>query len=98
MDVREITRLADIHNWSELDRQTNIGLISFTKEIDGKDARINVYTTKMTVSTCLAHPIKGKTQLFRKNVSRKMMEKIFQNPRVHTDRGYRTKTGRREFK
>jgi len=66
-------------------------MISFVKDIDGHQARINIYTSKMTVATCVNHPKKGKTQMFRRNVGEKLMNKIFKNPRVHTDKGYQTK-------
>ena len=64
-------------------------MISFVKVINGDQARINIYLTKMTVGTCINHPRKGKTQLFRKRVDAKLMERIFINPRVHTAKGYR---------
>lgn len=46
----------------------------------------------MTVATCINHPKQGKTQLFRKNVSFDELDKIFKNPRVHTGKGYQTKS------
>lgn len=67
-----------------IDFQETIGMISFAK----KDVRINVYLSKMTVATCLTHPKRGATQLFRKNVDLKMMKEIFRNPRIHTGEGY----------
>lgn len=63
------------------------GLVSYSQG----NIRINIYLTKMTVSTCLEHPKKGKTQLFRKNVSFEMLRDIFANPRKHTGKGYYTK-------
>ena len=51
--------------------------------------RINVWITTGTVSTSLVHPKAGKTQLFRKNtMDYELLERIFENPRVHTDKGY----------
>ena len=49
----------------------------------------------MTVSTCLNHPKKGKTQLFRKRVNKEMLEQIFEYPRKHTGKGYYTKTNKK---
>lgn len=66
------------------DYQENIGMASYS---DGS-TRINVYLTKMTVATCLYHPKKGATQLFRKNVSLADLKKIFSCPRLHTGKGY----------
>ena len=91
MNVKVIKTLAKEHEWQFHDYQENIGMISFVKTIDKNQARINIYITKMTVATCINHPKKGKTQLFRKHVDNKLMAKIFKNPRVHTKKGYRKK-------
>lgn len=56
-----------------------------------KGTRINIWQDKFgtfTVGTALEHPIQGKTQLFRKRVSLKLLERIFEYPRVHTNKGY----------
>ena len=54
--------------------------------------RINVWITTGTVSTSLDHPKAGKTQLFRKNgPDYEMLDRIFENPRVHSGSGYREK-------
>jgi hypothetical protein len=37
-----------------------------------------------TVGTALDHPVKGKTQLFRRNQSLEDLAQIFANPRLHT--------------
>lgn len=87
--------MATNHGWEFHDWQENIGMISFVKIFNGDPARINIYVTKMTVATCINHPRKGKTQLFRKHVDKKLMDKIFKNPRVHTDIGYQVKQNRR---
>ena len=87
MDKLQIEKIAESYGWEFLDFQENIGMLSFIK--DGM--RINIYITKMTVATCLDHPKLGKTQMFRKNVTEKELNKIFKNPRVHTNKGYRTK-------
>jgi hypothetical protein len=50
--------------------------------------RINVYYSTGTVGTCLSHPRQGKTQLFRRNVSKHQPQDIFENPRTHTGKGY----------
>lgn len=66
------------------DHQEAIGMASYS---DGS-TRINIYLTKMTVATCLQHPTKGPTQLFRKNVDLKTLREIFEYPRKHTGKGY----------
>ena len=83
-DGEKVLAIAKKYNYTSLDFQENIGMASFAKN----NIRINVYLTKRTVGTCLNHPTKGKTQLFRKNVSWDEMERIFKNPRAHTDKGY----------
>ena len=50
--------------------------------------RINVYYTTGTIGTCIAHPTKGKTQMFRRLCSYDEICSIFDHPRVHTGKGY----------
>jgi hypothetical protein len=83
----DIDPIARKHGWTFVTFQVNIGMLSYKKG----DVRINIYTTKMTVATCLNHPKKGKTQMFRKKVTLTELQDIFKNPRVHTNKGYRTK-------
>lgn len=82
--VREIAKRYDYH---EIDLQEINKMISFKRD----DIRINVYYTTMTVGTCLKHPKQGKTQLFRRNVTWELMEKLFNTPRQHTGVGYHRK-------
>ena len=91
MHVNKAKELAEKAGWNLVDYQKNIGMVSFTKEYGGHPARINIYLTKMTVATCINHPKKGKTQMFRKNITAEILKKIFENPRLHTARGYREK-------
>jgi hypothetical protein len=85
--IDKIDSIATKNDFNRIDYQEKIGLISYS---DG-DTRINIYLSKMTVSTCLNHPKKGKTQLFRKNVNINMLSEIFEYPRKHTGKGYYTK-------
>jgi len=85
--IDQIEEIANKNDFNRIDYQENIGLISYS---DG-NTRINIYLSKMTVSTCLNHPKKGKTQLFRKNVTKQMLSEIFEYPRKHTGKGYYTK-------
>ena len=80
----EIRRLGRKHGWEVIDHQKNTFMLSFVKDFQ----RMNVYYSKMTVATCIDHPTKGKTQLFRKAVGLSVLEKLFMNPRQHTDKGY----------
>lgn len=80
----EIDAIASKHGYVCFDYQENIGMASYSNGA----TRINIYLTKMTVATCLNHPTKGPTQLFRKNVSKVMLDEIFGYPRKHTGKGY----------
>lgn len=82
IDIIEKAALAE--DYFRIDYQEDKGMISYS---DGQ-TRINIYLTTMTVATCLNHPKKGKTQLFRKNVNLKMLKDIFECPRKHTGKGY----------
>jgi hypothetical protein len=79
-----IEALAKSEKYFRIDFQENIGMLSYS---DGQ-TRINIYLTRMTVATCLNHPTKGATQLFRKNVNYEMLKEIFEYPRKHTGKGY----------
>lgn len=80
----DIDAIAKENGYVCCDYQENIGMASYS---DGS-TRINIYLTKMTVATCLKHPIKRATQLFRKNVDLKTLKEIFEYPRKHTGKGY----------
>lgn len=86
--LTRVTEIANKGSWEFVEFQENIGMVSFKK--NGK--RINIYLTKMTVATCINHPKHGKTQLFRKNCTIEEIIKIFNNPRIHTQKGYREKS------
>lgn len=83
----ECDRIAKQFKYIQIDYQEKQGMVSYTSGA----CRINIYMSKMTVATCLDHPKKGKTQLFRRNVNFAELEKIFANPRVHTNKGYTQK-------
>lgn len=82
--LEEVKKLAKEHNWRFIKWQDDIKMLSFKKN----GSRINVYITKMTVATSVKHPKYGKAQLYRRHVSLNLLEKIFANPRVHTEKGY----------
>lgn len=86
----ETNKIAKKFDWKLVDWQENIYMVSYKKLVgESSIARVNIYLTTMTVGTSLEHPKKGKTQLFRKvGFDRKLLEKIFKNPRQHTGKGY----------
>lgn len=85
--IQNIKLLAKVYGWVEVQHDEHSNMLGFTR----KGKRMNVYYSKMTVSTALDHPTQGKTQLFRKNVSMRLLELLFNNPRLHTDKGYQKK-------
>lgn len=85
--VEIVQQLASLYEWEQIDIQENICMISFKKN----DVRFNFYYSKYTVGTAMNHPVKGKTQLFRKNVTFDILVQLFKNPRKHTGKGYYTK-------
>jgi hypothetical protein len=84
--VDQVRGVATETSFKEVDHNNESCVISFRS--DGDATRINVYYTTGTIGTCLNHPRKGKTQLFRRNVTIELLEQIFMDPRVHTGTGY----------
>lgn len=82
--IKEIVSHAEIHGWKLGVHQENICMVSFFKG----ENRINYYYSTGTIATCLKHPKMGKTQLFRKNLKKEKILLVFENPRVHTNKGY----------
>jgi len=94
----DVKDLASDYGWIEL--PTNLHdegrMLSYYSSEHG-GVRANVYLKTGTVATSLDHPTKGKTQLFRgQRDTFEKLEEIFENPRVHTDSGYRTRAKLRE--
>lgn len=89
-----LVEAATKHGWypAQVDQQTY--MIGFKRE-DDSYARINVYVTKSTFVTQINHPVKGRGQLFRRNIWEENYEKLFRNPRSHTGRGYYRRDQRR---
>lgn len=83
-DRDDILRLAESHGYALEQEQDQIKLLIFVNA----STQINVYYTKMTVATCLKHPKRGATQLFRRCVTMNELERLFKNPRLHTGKGY----------
>jgi len=83
--LNEARTIAIKHGWREVWHRQNEDRVRFKK---GKDDIVDVWYTKMTVGTIITHPSKGRRQLFRRQVSKTLLEGIFKNPRVHTGEGY----------
>jgi len=92
------TKLATAKEWKIIDVQPNIKMIRYMRTQDGDVQKVNIYyggkgnkLSQYTVATIINHPTRGKTQLFRKGVDLKQLERILDNPRIHTDKGYYNK-------
>jgi hypothetical protein len=62
-------------------------MASYKKE----GVRLNFWLSTGTVGSYLEHPRRGKTQLFRREVSMSEARDVFDNPRQHTGKGYHRK-------
>lgn len=90
LNVDFIRHLALFFNYREIFHNSTSRIISFDHHTN--DVRINIYYTTGTVGTVLKHPSHPhRTQLFRFKCSIEDINGIFQNPRMHTGRGYYTK-------
>jgi len=85
---------ADLNGWVLVQVDLKTYILGFKKP-DEQYTRINVYVTKSTFVTQLRNPIKGKGQLFRRNIWPENYGKLFANPRAHTGRGYYKRSERR---
>jgi hypothetical protein len=94
--VEEVRRIAESHGYVELSLNEESRVISFRSQ--SGSTRINVYYTTGTVGTCLNHPTRGKTQLFRRETNVEQLELIFQDPRNHTGKGYYRKNAQQLWK
>lgn len=81
-----IRKVASHHRYQEIQFNEKSRIISFRN--DTASTRINVYYTTGTIATCIDHPSKGKTQLFRRDQTTDCLQQIFSNPRIHTGVGY----------
>ena len=87
LNLDKVQQLATKYEYVMIDHIKSQRMVSFYGFMN-VCCRINVFLSTGTVATCLDHPVKGKTQLFRRKVTMKQMEMIFQKPRVHTGKGY----------
>lgn len=88
VSFENIEFMATVYGWVKIYASD---MMSFKR----KGARMNIWFDKwgtMTVGTALEHPKQGKTQLFRRRVNMLLLEAIFENPRIHTNRGYQRKS------
>lgn len=87
LNLDKVQKMAKAHDYVRIDYQPKLKMVSYFGFMK-VCCRINIYLSTGTVATCLDHPVKGKTQLFRKRVTIRQLNEIFRNPRVHTGKGY----------
>jgi hypothetical protein len=46
--------------------------------------KLDNYPTTGTVKTSMEHPVQGKTQMFRRHLSKWEFQQVLANPRAHT--------------
>jgi hypothetical protein len=67
----------------------------FEKKMNnGGLVKLDFYYTTGTIKTVLDHPTSGRNQLFRALVTPEQYKAVLENPRVHTDQGYRRSVDR----
>jgi hypothetical protein len=67
----------------------------FEKKMNnGGLVKLDFYYTTGTIKTVLDHPTSGRNQLFRALVTPEQYKAVLDNPRVHTDQGYRRSVDR----
>ncbi len=89
--IVDITLLADEHSWEFCRHNEKNKSLDFKKN----GTKCRVYYPNMSVVTLLEHPTQGKTQLVRNGISWQELEMIFENPRIHTGKGYVKKSPRK---
>eukprot|EP00522_Entomoneis_paludosa_P018118 CAMPEP_0172446630 /NCGR_PEP_ID=MMETSP1065-20121228/6189_1 /TAXON_ID=265537 /ORGANISM="Amphiprora paludosa, Strain CCMP125" /LENGTH=317 /DNA_ID=CAMNT_0013197795 /DNA_START=48 /DNA_END=1001 /DNA_ORIENTATION=- len=90
LSLGNVRALASSLNYTEVDLNDTSKVVSFHSA--DKKTKINIYYTTGTVGTCLNHPKRGKTQLFRRNYQDLSgIAIILSNPRAHTGEGYYTR-------
>ena len=85
-----VDRVAEKYGWrkSAAPSSRNAHSVSYRKD----ESKLTIWLTSGTCGSYLNHPVQGKTQLFRKRNGEYYLEEIFENPRIHTDSGYHTKS------
>lgn len=87
--LKRVRAAAEEFGWEEVAYTPASRVIGFCRDGD----RINVYYTTGTVGTCVDHPTRGRTQLFRRDRDWDGLRALLDNPRAHTGDGYYRKHG-----
>jgi hypothetical protein len=101
LSIDDVRRAGESRGWRLHSHDTKGKMASFVRSTvpgpqllrdDGWwDQRVNLYYSTGTIATSLSHPVSGKTQLFRRDMTLRGVCEIFDNPRTHTGVGYYTR-------
>lgn len=85
MEINEIRKLAKKFGWTEYSFWPTFSIVHFSK--DGVNLTVK-YGVLSEVVTEIYHPkSKAWTTLVRAGCDKELLEKVFDNPRVHTKKG-----------
>jgi len=84
------------YNWTFTGSNEEGRVEFFEKTLNFGLVKLDFYYTTGTVKTTLVHPTTGPNCLFRNTVNPDVYIQILQNPRVHTNRGYRSRSDRKD--
>ena len=90
LQEQELDLLARAEGWTSANGDSATNMIAYTRN----NERLNFWLTTGTVGSYLWHPkkpTKKRTQLFRREITMSEAAAIFNNPRVHTGKGYTVK-------
>ena len=82
------------HGWQKVPittRNDTLHRQRYCKDPGGDDGTmwiVDCWPTTKTIASFLKHPRQKKTQLFRQECDDDLTRRIFENPRVHTGKGY----------
>ncbi|KAF0693080.1 Aste57867_15909 [Aphanomyces stellatus] len=84
LDFRHVREMAAMNGFREIQCNRTSRVLGFVRTRGESTERIQVYYTTGTVGTAVDPPRQGKTQLFRRGVDLRTLERLFENPRTHT--------------
>ena len=85
---------ASRYGWTFTGSQQASRVEFFEKTLNMGFVKLDFYYTTGTVKTTLYHPSSGKNQLFRGGLTPEQYVEVLNNPRAHTNQGYRRRQDR----
>lgn len=96
-NVGDVQCIAREYGYTQCQHERREGVLDFRRaDADGDSEIVRVWYRTGTVGTYIKHPTQQRTQLFRRdNTQISQLRAIFNNPRVHTGRGYHRRGDRK---